>query len=80
MTIATESFLNARKGDQFIGKNELTWIVEGSGIRGGMLCKNPHGGENDIEEIFLRKGKLLDREGYLIEEFAEKVLHVPCKK
>ena len=74
MEIEKGKFFNAKNGDRFIGKNKLTWTVEGTGSKGGMLCKSPH--TDEVEEVFLRKGKLIDSEDYPIEEFEEGVEYI----
>jgi len=65
--IDQKTFLNAKVGDSFVGQNSLTWKVEAKIVEGGLLCKSPHSGKS--EKISFVNGRIMDSEGWEIEEF-----------
>lgn len=76
MNISEQTFKNAKRGDQFVGKNKLTWTVIGTGFGGALLCESPHTGNNEV--ISFQDGKIVDSENWRIEEFEDEGKHIPA--
>lgn len=76
MRISTKTFRSAKSGARFVGQNKIAWIVIKPHLKGVVICKSPH--TDELENIHMRNGRIIDSDGYEIEELAGEVIYIPA--